>query len=61
MRYTNEYYLKRAHGLAKAMVKELLEIREMDSAAASILRQMYTIEDKLWQLTTKEDTNGKPV
>lgn len=47
----DEYRLRHAHALIKGAMSELLRINKLDTVSARVLRDLYPMEDALWQLT----------
>ena len=48
------FHARRAYGFIKAAIKELVQINRLDTVRANVLRELYRIEDDMWQLEPKE-------
>jgi len=46
-------HLKKAYKLFKGAMRELLECRHLDTPVIKAMRQVYEVEDVLWQYTKK--------
>ena len=53
-RERDAFHARRAYGFIKAAIKELVQINSLDSVRAKILRELYRMEDDMWQLEPKE-------
>ena len=53
-RERDAFHSRRAYGYVKAAIKELVQINSIDSVRAKILRELYRMEDDMWQLEPKE-------
>ena len=53
-RERDAFHARRAYGFIKAAIKELVQINSLDSVRAKILRELYRIEDDMWQIEPKE-------
>ena len=53
-RERDAFHARRAYGFIKAAIKELVQINSLDSVRAKILRELYRIEDVMWQIEPKE-------
>lgn len=45
------FHARRAYGFIRAAIRELIQIRRLDAIRAKVLRELYRIEDILWQVT----------
>ena len=53
-RERDDFHARRAYGFIKAAIRELVQVRNLDSIRADILRGLYRIEDVMWQIEPKE-------
>lgn len=53
-RERDAFHARRAYGFIKAAIKELVQINSLDNVRAKILRELYQIEDVMWQIEPKE-------
>ena len=53
-RERDAFHARRAYGFIKAAIRELVQVRNLDSVRAKILRDLYLMEDAMWQLEPKE-------
>lgn len=51
----DEFHARRAYGFIRAAIKELVQINRLDGVRANILRELYRIEDVLWQLDDRKE------
>ena len=53
-RERDDFHARRAYGFIKAAIKELVQINRLDTVRANVLRELYRIEDVMWQIEPKE-------
>ena len=53
-RERDAFHARRAYGFIKAAIKELVQINRLDTVRANVLRELYRIEDVMWQIEPKE-------
>lgn len=53
-RERDAFHARRAYGFIKAAIKELVQINSLDTVRANVLRELYRIEDVMWQIEPKE-------
>ena len=53
-RERDAFHARRAYGFIKAAIRELVQVRNLDSVRANVLRELYRIEDVMWQIEPKE-------
>lgn len=53
-RERDAFHARRAYGFIKAAIKELVQINSLDTVRANVLRELYQIEDVMWQLEPKD-------
>ena len=53
-RERDAFHARRAYGFIKAAIKELVQINRLDTVQANVLRELYRIEDVMWQIEPKE-------
>lgn len=53
-RERDAFHARRAYGFIKAAIRELVQINSLDNVRAKILRELYQIEDVMWQIEPKE-------
>lgn len=51
-RIADQEHINKAHKKIKAAMTQMLGVQHMDSELTRVLRQLYTIEDVLYQYTT---------
>lgn len=49
------FHARRAYGFIRAAIRELIQIRRLDAIRAKVLRELYRIEDILWQVTPDDE------
>lgn len=53
------FHARRAHNYVRAAIRELATIRRMNLVQTSALRQLYSIEDALWQINEQGENNRR--